>query len=403
MSEPRDPIPRYREHAGAAILTQGFRPFFLLAALWAALALGIWILSLEGWLGVPSVLDPVSWHIHEMLYGFIAAAVAGFLLTAIPNWTGRLPLQGYPLLLLVAVWLAGRIVMAVPLPGGAVTAAAIDGAFLLLLWLVVIREILAGRNWRNLPMVAALLLLLIGNVVFHLEAVGTVALDGLGWRFGIAVMVMLVGLIGGRIVPSFTRNWLVKERPDAPLPAPFGGFDRIVLLVTLAALIVWLIAREIPAAALLGIAAGLQLIRLGRWRGWRTGTEPLLLILHVAYAWIPIGLGLLAVAAGHPAVTETGALHALTAGAMGTMILAVMIRATLGHTGRALAAGAGTTAIFGLVTLGAIARVLAAFWPEATRELLIAGGLTWIAAFLGFCVIYGPMLLKPRVAGTGTD
>lgn len=403
MSEPRHPIPRYQEHAGAAILTQGFRPFFLLAALWAALALMLWVLSLEGWLTVPSVLDPVSWHIHEMLYGFIAAAVAGFLLTAIPNWTGRLPLQGKPLLLLVAVWLAGRVVMAVPLPGGAVTAAAIDVAFLLLLWLVAIREILAGRNWRNLPMVAALLLLLIGNMVFHLEAIGTVPLDGLGWRFGIAVMVMLIGLIGGRIVPSFTRNWLVKERPDAPLPAPFGVFDRIVLLVTLAALIVWLIAREIPAAALLGIAAGLQLIRLGRWRGWHTGAEPLLLILHIAYAWLPIGLGLLAVAAGYPAVTETGALHALTAGAMATMILAVMTRATLGHTGRALAAGAGTTAIFGLVTLGAIARVAAAFWPAAARDLLLAGGLAWIAAFLGFCVIYGPMLLKPRVAGTGTD
>lgn len=181
---------------------------------------------LAGRLWLPSVMAPVEWHVHEMLYGFLVAAVAGFLLTAIPNWTGRMPLQGLPLLGLVLLWLAGRAACAVSEWTGGPAAAGVDLAFLAVFLAVVLREVTAGRNWRNLPMAAALVLLLAGNALMHAAALGWIADADVGWRLGLAVAVMLISLIGGRIVPSFTRNWLSK-RESPVLPPPFGGIDRV--------------------------------------------------------------------------------------------------------------------------------------------------------------------------------
>jgi len=396
----REPVPRLRPHAGPAILAYGFRPFFLAAGVAAALALALWLADIAGGLALPSAFPPMLWHAHEMLFGFATAAVAGFLLTAIPNWTGRLPVQGSPLLGLVLLWLAGRLAVATSELIGVWPAAVIDLAFLAAMVFVVAREIIAGNNRRNLPMVAGLTALLLANALMHAEGAGLPIPEGSGWRLAIAVITLLIALIGGRIVPSFTRNWLAKNRPGKPLPAPADRFDQACMAVTVVALLAWVLAPGTwLTAALLGAAAVAGAVRLGRWQGWQTAADPLVLVLHIGYAWVPLGLALLAVGQVSGSVTEMAALHGLTAGAMGTMTLAVMTRATLGHTGRALRAGPGTTAIYVLVTIAAVVRILTAFLPGAWTPLVWTAGLAWIAAFAGFVAIYGPMLVGRRIDG----
>jgi len=388
MSTTTGGIPRYRPFTGPTLLQEGFRPFFLGAALWSALALCLWLGMLAGHVALPTAFDALTWHAHEMIFGFAAAAVSGFLLTAIPNWTGRLPLQGRPLAVLVLTWLAGRVALAVSAWIGALPAAAIDVAFLLLLVLAVLREIAAGRNWRNLPMPAALTLLIAANVLMHLEAVGLADTAALGLRLGLGMLLMLIALVGGRIIPSFTRNWLAK-RGAQDLPAAFGAIDKAALIAGAAGLAAWIAAIEPAVAGVLLIVAGFAAaLRLARWQGHRTAAEPLLWVLHLGHGWLALGLCLLGLSQLWPAVPVSAALHALTAGAVGTMILAVMTRATLGHTGRPLAAGPGTTAIFLLVTLAAVLRLAASFAASLYLPLLVASGLAWIAAFLLFAALY---------------
>ena len=225
-------IPRYRPYEGPILLSAGFRPFFLLAALWAALAIPLWLLTFAGENMVSSVLPATVWHAHEMVFGYGAAVVAGFLLTAIPNWTGRMPLQGGPLGGLILLWLTGRAFVLFSASSGATFATVFDLAFPLVFLGVVTREILAGRNWRNLPMLVALSLLLLGNCLVHAEAVGIASTAALGNRLGVATLLMLISLVGGRIIPSFTRNWLVRQNPDAATPAAFDRLDHAVLAIT---------------------------------------------------------------------------------------------------------------------------------------------------------------------------
>lgn len=398
-SAPHTPVPRLRPHAGPALLAYGFRPFFLAAGVAAALALALWLIALAGGPALPTAFAPAVWHAHEMLFGFATAAIAGFLLTAIPNWTGRLPVQGNPLLLLVLLWLAGRLAIAVSAIIGLWPAAAIDLAFLAALLFVIVRELVAGNNRRNLPIAFVLALLLAANGLTHAEAAGLGVPDGCGWRLAIAVIVFLIALIGGRIVPSFTRNWLTKNRPKDPPPSPSGRFDQASLAATVVGLAAWVVLPQTPlAAALAAVAAIVNAVRLLRWQGHRTLADPLLLVLHVGYAWVPIGLALLALnQAG--LLPETAAIHGFTAGAIGTMTLAVMTRATLGHTGRNLRAGHGTNSIFVLVTAAATTRVLATLLPDYWEPLMWISGAAWIAAFGGFVAIYGPMLIRPRIDG----
>ncbi|MGH6947543.1 MAG: NnrS family protein [Kiloniellales bacterium] len=379
--------------AGALpLLSYGFRPFFLLAGLWAALTLPLWLAALAGAMTLPTAFDAQTWHVHEMLYGYLAATLTGFLLTAVPNWTGRLPLRGAPLALLALLWLAGRLAVLTSGAIGALPAALVDLSFLALLLFVILREILSGGNWRNLPVALAVALFFAGNLISHLELLGVSPSYALGERIGLAVMTFLIALIGGRIVPSFTRNWLVKRQVPA-LPAPFSTFDRASLLVTLVALALFVFEVDgMPFALAAGLAAAMNLLRLLRWRGWSTLAEPLLAMLHLAYLWLPLGFGLLALQALDSAISPSAALHALGLGAMGGMTLAVMTRATLGHTGRLLEAGPGTVAIYGLVTLAALTRVATALVPAADW-LLHPAGAAWIAAFLLFLLVYGPTLL----------
>lgn len=392
----RTAVPRYRSHAGPAILRQGFRPFFLLAGLWGAAAVPLWLVIFHGGLTVPSAFGPAGWHGHEMIFGFAAAVLAGFLLTAIPNWTGRLPLQGLPLAGLAALWLAGRAAMALSEVLGPWLPAAIDLAFLALMLAVALREIVAGRNWRNLPLMGALLLLIAANALTHLEALGLTGSMQAGQRLGIAVLAMLIGLIGGRIIPSFTRNWLVK-RGATTLPAPFNAYDKACLLVSPVGLAGWVVAPELaPVGGLLLAAGALQAVRLARWQGRQTLAEPLVWSLHLGFLWLPLGLLLLGLGILLPSlVPPTAALHALTAGAIGAMTLAVMTRATLGHTGRELTADGPTTAIYLAVAAAAATRVAAALLPEYYLALLWPSGLLWSLAFGVFVLRYGPLHLSP--------
>jgi uncharacterized protein involved in response to NO len=388
------PVPRYRAIAGPAVLSQGFRPFFLLAALWAVVALGLWLLSFWGYFELPTAFDPTAWHIHEMVFGFVAAAIAGFVLTAIPNWTGRLPLQGWPLLGLVVLWAAGRAVVACSAVVGVGVAAIIDIAFLVVLAAVAAREIVVGKNWRNIPVVAALTLLAICNALFHAGLYEIGVRSDFGWRLALSVVVMLIALIGGRIIPSFTGNWLAKR--NEPRPSAFGRFDVLTLIVSGVALVLWSAAAPEPVVAgMLALAAIANAIRLARWRGHRTLSEPLLWILHLGYAWMPIGLALLAATQLTPEVPRSAAIHALTSGLMAVMIVAVASRATLGHTGRPLHAGIGTATIYLLILGAAIARVASSLWPVHSMELLAFSGGLWIAGFALFLLLYGPMLTLP--------
>jgi uncharacterized protein involved in response to NO len=354
----------------------------------------LWISAIQGYVAIPTLFDPIGWHAHEMLFGFVVAAIAGFLLTAIPNWTGRMPLQGLPLAALVAAWLAGRAAVFGSAWIGGGIAATLDLSFLALLVAVVLREIFAGRNWRNLPMPVVLGGLLVANVLMHADAIGLVATGAFGQRLGIAIVILLIGLVGGRIIPSFTSNWL-KKRQASYLPAGFGVFDRGALGLAAAALTIWVVAPESPIAGAALIAAGVaSLTRLVRWCGYLTLAEPLVWSLHLGFAWVGVGLLLVGVSAFLPDVLPAAGMHALTAGAMGGMTLAVMTRATLGHTGRPLTADRWTAAIYLLVAAAAALRVAAAFSADAYSLLLWASGLAWITAFGLFVVHYGRMLLS---------
>jgi uncharacterized protein involved in response to NO len=389
------PIPRLSGEPGLALLSYGFRPFFLFGAFYAALSVLVWLPMFEGTLGLASAFSAPDWHVHEMLYGYMAAVITGFLLTAIPNWTGRLPLSGRPLLVLVLVWLAGRVAVWISADIGWLPAAIIDVAFLVLVLAAAGREIVAGKNWRNLRVLVIVALFAIANGAFHVEAhlVGTAAMSH---RFGLAAVVMLVVLIGGRIIPSFTRNWLARENPGR-LPAPFDRVDAFAVGLAAVTLAAWVVSPAWPGTPILMIGAGLfHALRLARWAGDRCLRDPLVLILHVGYGFIPAGFVLIGCAAFLPALPETAGIHALSVGAIGTMTLAVMTRATRGHTGRALVAPPSTQLIYLAVVAAAVLRVLAALPLPGSEPMLWVAGLCWAGAFLGFCFAYGPMILTPR-------
>lgn len=390
------PQPIRPPHSGPALFSYGFRPFFLAAGLFATLIVPLWMVIWSGGLTLSAPFSPVDWHIHEMLFGYTSAVIAGFLFTAIPNWTGRMPTRGWPLMALTALWLAGRLAVGGAIGLGPVAVMALDCAFMAAIGTMVTTEIVAGRNWGNLRVVVPVLLYLAANLTFHIEAMTQGSAD-IGRRLGFAMVTLLIGLIGGRIIPSFTRNWLVKRGPG-PLPAPFGRFDAASLAATLLALLIWVGWPEgaLPAMGLM-LAAALQGARLIRWRGWRVWASPLLLMLHLAFAFIPAGLFATGLAAAGLWPVATG-LHLLGIGAIGGMTLAVMMRASLGHTGRALEVGPLLTAAFACVVTAALVRVA-----------IMPGPGLWIAATLwslGFGVFvwrFAPVLARTNPARRGPN
>lgn len=390
---------RERSWTGHAFFSGGFRPFFLFAALFAILSIALWLADLLGLFSLDTNLAPVDWHKHEMLFGYTSAVIAGFLFTAVPNWTGRFPVVGWPLIAIFSLWLAGRVAM---LMGGGVPyglTASIDAGFLPILGIVIAREIISGKNWRNLRVLAPVLMLGVANIWFHFD----MANGGLGTapvRLGFSSILVLLMLIGGRVIPSFTRNWLAQRAAGSEagkMPKPFDRYDTITIAASAISLGIWTAIESTPILgavfAMLGIA---HIIRLSRWAGLRTLANPLLLVLHIFYGFIPIGF--LTLATGmlldNPLI-NTGALHLFGIGGVGGLTLAVMIRASLGHTGRKLATDRLLNVVMIAVILSVALRVVGAIWPELDWAIT-GSALLWIIAFGLFAFRVGPWLLKPR-------
>lgn len=382
-----------RAFTGLALLSRGFRPFFLGAGVFAFAAIAIWPAVFTGALALPTAFSAIDWHAHEMLFGYGSAVIAGFLLTAIPNWTGRLPVAGATLGALALLWLMGRCAVLVSGLIGWTAAAAVDVAFLTVFTEVVAREVIAGRNTRNLKVAAVVVLLALANLGFHLEAHLTGTADHAA-RAALALIVFLILLFGGRVVPSFTGNWLAK-RGEVRRPTPFNHWDGATLAISAIGLAVWVAVPDtrITGAVLLAGGAA-NLWRLGRWRGWRTFADPLVLVLHAAF--LLVALGFLAVGAScfRADVPAAVGIHVWAIGGIGGMTVAMMTRATLGHTGHALAASTGTQAIYLLVALALAARVGMAFLPAWGYQLMLAAVMAWCVAFACFLAIYGPMLAR---------
>ncbi|MFC4272655.1 short-chain dehydrogenase [Sneathiella chungangensis] len=389
-------IPRLRDYQGPAILSYGFRPFFFFGSLFSALAMMAWLPVFYGTLELSSLFGPIDWHVHEIFFGYLAAIISGFLFTAVPNWTGRMPIQGRPLLLLAVIWAAGRIAVTFSVYLGWALTMIIDIAFLTAIVFVIGNEVIAGKNWRNLKVLIPVSLFWAANIGFHLEA-HFFGITDYSQRLAMAVAISLIMLIGGRIVPSFTRNYLVRRNPGR-LPAPFSRFDALSIALGVAAFAVWIVLADgWIVAGFMGGAGIMQFARLARWAGDRTRGDFLVAILHISYLFIPVGFVLIALANIWPAYfSPVAGMHAFGVGAVGSMTLSVMIRATFGHTGRPLKADISTKLILTMVWLSAISRIAAALYSPGMEHLLHIAATTWVLAFLGFSLAFAHLLLRPK-------
>ncbi|MCC6646494.1 MAG: NnrS family protein [Polyangiaceae bacterium] len=381
----------------SALLAKGFRLFFLLAGAHAVLMLPAWLLTISSKIAPAPHFQPMIWHAHEMLFGFSTAVVAGFLLTAVANWTNRETLVGAPLAAAGAVWLAGRVVMTAPtpLPGWAI--AAVDLAFLPLLAAAIARPIVAAKNHRNLVMVGLLTALWLSNLALHLDALGVVpgARDrALALALDAVVLMMIV--MAGRVLPMFTRNG--AGRPEV---AGRPGLDRAAVAAMLLTMVADVaVADQRVGGALAALTAALVAARTWGWGARHTARVPLLWILHVGHAWIVVGLAMRAAFALGGLVSPVLATHALTVGAIGCLTLGMMSRVSLGHTGRPILATRAMSASFVLLVAAALARVVTPIVAErAYRASVHAAGGLWTAAFGLFVLATGPLLLAPRVDG----
>ncbi len=383
-----------RAWRGAALLSRGFRPFFLGAGAWALIGMALWPAVFSGAVAIPTAFSAVDWHAHEMIFGYGGAVVAGFLLTAIPNWTGRLPVAGLPLAALASLWAAGRVAVFVSAPIGRPAAAAVDVGFLVVFAALAAREVVAGRNWKNLKVVGLVLVLALANVAFHVED----AREGLAEvsiRAALGLLVMLILLVGGRVTPSFTGNWVARMGVGAR-PAPFGQTDGVVLALSDVALIAWVAAPEGAATGVLMLAAGAgNLWRLSRWRGLAARRDALVLVLHAGYILAALGFVAAGASALWPArIPYAVGVHVWAVGAVGVMTLAMMTRATLGHCGRALIASKTTVFAYLCVVTALAARLAMAFWSDAALPLMHVAACAWVLAFAAFLLAYAPMLIR---------
>jgi uncharacterized protein involved in response to NO len=392
MTEVAIESPRYQ---GSAFLSYGFRPFFLFAALFAGLAVPTWTLILSGTGQALFFYAARDWHVHEMLFGFLPAVMTGFLLTAIPNWTDRPPVRGIPLLSMLLVWLAGRLVIAVPWPPPLVTVI-VDGTFLILLAAVVWREIAAAKAWDRLPIGVLIGLYASANILFHLLALRGTDTD-LPEHMAFAFIMMLLTLIGGRITPTFTGEYMTQHGLEEKTLV-FSRVDGLSIMLTGIAAVSWISLPQAMATGWVLLAAGAaNLLRLSRWRGWMAWREPLVLILHVGYGWVALSMLALGAAILGMGLRPADAVHALTTGAVGSMTLAIMTRATLGHTGRPRHAGPMTVMIYLLANLGAILRVFGTSTGLSTNVVLGLAAAAWSSAYLLFAITYGPYLSRPSL------
>jgi uncharacterized protein involved in response to NO len=391
---------RAAAHAkGWVLFSYGFRPFFLAAFAYAFIIMVAWMaIRAHGDAPLPT-LPPQLWHGHEMLFGFIAAAIAGFLLTAVPSWTGTKGFGGWPLIVLSAVWLCGRIAFAcvAELPTWAVATAEL--AFLPALALLIGFPLLRARN-RNTPLLIVLGALWFADATFLRSlALGDIALASRTLLAGIDVVLLLITVIGGRIVPAFTANALRKRGIVAELRGS-RWLDGATIVAMILVLAIDTFALSRPAAVLAaGLAATLQAVRLAGWQGWRSFRDPIVWILHFAYLWLPIGLALKAVSLSTGVAWSADWLHALTVGAAATMIVAVITRASLGHTGRPLVASRRVALAYGVLGAAALVRAFATSFGSYREWAIWAASALWIAAFALLLMRYAPILMRARVDG----
>ena len=382
-------------YRGPAVFSMGFRPFFLSAALFAGVAIPAWIMMLAG-VGTEHLLYPPRvWHIHEMVFGFLPAVIMGFMLTAIPNWTDRPPIRGVELAGLWSLWLAGRLAIAIP--GVALSVAAVvDCAFLVAAAGFIWREIVSVKSWRHAPMGVLISFYAVGNMLFHVLILNDQVAD-LPPRIGLGVIWILLTIIGGRVAPNFTEEFFeVRGRPERP--AEFALYDKISILLVVASVITWLVQPwGVVTGSLFLLAGVVNAGRLLRWRGWHTWPEPLVLVLHVGYAWVVVALLLFGGALLGVGLAPADALHALTTGAIGVMTLGVMTRASLGHTGRERHAGSLTVTIYLLAFLGALVRVFGPTTGLSNHMVMGLAAVSWSGAYLLFALSYGPILLSPSL------
>ncbi|MGM0631986.1 MAG: NnrS family protein [Pseudomonadota bacterium] len=372
------------------LFSHGFRPLFLLMALYAVIGPVHWLLA---WTGlIPDADINAWWHGHEMVMGLAGAAIGGFLLTAVPNWTSTRPVRGLALIALCAAWIGGRF-----LPVTSWSALISDATYWALLWGLIALPIIRTRNRRNYKVLLVVAILATADVATHIAALADNTWVRQAVWTQLWLVVALVNLIGGRIIPAFTGNWLRQgsTRPPSPrdLPAPFGRIDLIGGLLLIAFALALLTAQPDGLTAVLGTTAtATQLLRLYRWKPGRTLSEPLVWMLHLAWAWLAVGTGLWTLSLSG-IVPVSAAVHALGIGGIAGMILSVASRATLGHTGRALDSHPLLTTATVMLSLAAISRIIATFQPHPAW-LWISGAL-WLSAFVGWLILYGPMLLKP--------
>lgn len=383
-----------RDYRGPALFSFGFRPFFLLGTIWSALAVPLWMLGLFGVSDGLAAIFTRDWHVHEMLFGYTSAIIAGYLIVAGANWTGRYPVAGRPVMLLVALWVAGRAAM-LTIGTFGIAGAAIEAAFLIVFALALWREQIAASNWRSVAPCIIVSLLAAANLGFHSRLLWP-EVGALAERMGLSLIIFLIVLMGGRLVPSFTRNWMA-QRKLKPEPAAFGRADQMLVGFAGVALSLWMALPSAAATGSLLVAAGTGLlIRLVRWRGWLAASDPMILILHIGYGWCALGLVLLGASIlWSDNIPTTAAVHALTTGAIGVMTLAMLTRTSRSHTGRERRADEVTLVIYWLINAAAIMRVMAPFWIAAHLELLALSTACWFLAFGLFAIGYGPMLMRP--------
>jgi uncharacterized protein involved in response to NO len=376
--------------------SMAFRPLFLLAGLYAPTIVLLWLLHMY-WQPFLTLAEqnPVMWHSHEMLYGFVAAGIGGFLFTAVANWTGRVPVQGMTLIALCVLWIVGRMVM---LLGGDIPATIVvagDLSYLILVVAVFWRELYLAGNRRNYILLGCVVLLLIFNLLYHLEVRNIIPTEQWSIRGAVATVLLLITIIGGRILPAFTKNWLMLFKPGAEMPTEMNRFDTSVILMTLLVIPFWAVIPDSPITGAIMLLCGLMHgVRLGRWKGLSTLGEPLLFILHLAYSWIPVGFILLGAGVLF-AYPSTAGVHALTVGAISSMIMAVAARAGKGHSGRALESDLLLNLAFLLITMTAILRVVAAL--TYLENLMEVTGLFWVGGFALYLMSMAKILLGPAV------
>lgn len=383
------------------IWRQAFRPLFLFGALFAVLAVAYWIATIIFQLRLPHYGGAMFWHAHEMLYGFVVAIILGFLLTAVQNWTAIRGIYGKPLIFLVALWGLGRLLMLVELESLQWLAAIVDFALLPIACVILARPIVVRKQWRNLVFVPILTLLAINNALMHISVLAEI--NGLYQQAAFTTVLLislLITIIGGRVIPMFTANGVGFSKPQ-----PIRGLERSVIVATGAIFVLFFLRldrllADSYIALIFALTALLHLFRMLRWKPWCTVKHPLVWSLHAGYGFLVIGFALLAIHWQWHLFTRSTAMHALTVGAMGVMILAMLTRVSLGHSGRPLVAPKLLGGFLLCAIFAALLRtIMLAIYPQYSLWWIASAALLWCIAFSGYLLRYTKILTAPRADG----